>query len=119
MKEGACPGLALPVFLVDRETTGRFARRMPCFKFALGHAMSTRQVEDFMHAFSLNRGPMETWIRRRAYPSLEAFLDYRTHVEVMSPDWVTFMMQAEYIMTCLEWAQPDDDGTALTLHRNL
>ena len=41
---------------------------------------------------------MDEWIRRRAYPSLERFLDFHPDIEMLSPDWFTFMINATWII---------------------
>ena len=97
----------------EREIAGRFPSW--CFKATLIHAMETRDPDDYMHAFSLNRKPLDAWVRSMAYPTLESFLHYRPGMPCMSPEWTTFLIQADCILTCLGWAVPDPDGTQVRL----
>jgi hypothetical protein len=105
--------------LLHRELNGRFKRPHSCFKLALIHALETCEPVDFVRVFKLNRAPADEWIRRRAYPSLERFLDFHPGIEMLSPDWFTFMINATWIMTSLNWIESDEDGASLKLHHEL
>ena len=97
-----------------REISGRITKK--CFtKVALKHAMETRDPDDYMLAFSLNREPLDAWVRSFAYSTLESFLQYRQRMTRMSPHWTTFLMQADCILTCLGWAVPDHDEAQIQI----
>ena len=105
--------------LLHRELNGRFKLPHSCFKLALIRALDTCEPMDFVRVFKLNRKPVDEWIRRRAYPSLERLLDFRPDIEMLSPDWFTFMINATWIMISLNWVESDEDGASLKVHRDL
>jgi hypothetical protein len=46
-------------------------------------------------------------------------LDFHPDIEMLSPDWFTFMINATWIMISLNWVETDEDGASLKVHRDL